>query len=392
MLCRAGSLIAKKKFKMKFMYAMGNGMRSVIIFSLLVGFVACEKETVITPVPQVLTTGVKSELSAIADRVFQNTSTPGLIALISVEGEADFYIKRGVSNIVTNDPIHENNAFRIASVTKTFTGTAILMLADEGLISLDHAISDYLPEYNIPSGDSITIRMLGNMTSGLYNYSDSPELWEPFIASGYTLSFPPDSLLAIAFRHPLKFTPGTAYDYCNTNTILLGLLLEKVSNMPAAQFIQEKICRPLNLKQTCFGGPFFMQTPYTHGYALTEEGMADATNWNPSWGWTAGALVSDLKDMKQWGRLLADGALLSQAMKNERFNFGADGYGFGVESIHYKNDLWVGHPGSIPGYNTQVWHNAARKTTLVIYANSDELFPAQTLLIEFVLFFGKLAV
>ena len=221
---------------------------------------SCNKEE--TPLqPPVLTAELKAQLSAAADRVFAETATPGLIALIAVDGEPDFLIKRGTANLTTNEPMNEANAFRIASVTKTFTGTAILMLADEGLIDLDRPIADYLPEYNIPSGDVITIRMLGNMTSGLYNYSDSPELWEPFTASGCTMTFPPDSLLAIAFRHPMQFAPGTAYEYCNTNTILLGLLLEKVSQMPAATYIHEKICRPLNLNQTYLGGPIFPAHP-----------------------------------------------------------------------------------------------------------------------------------
>jgi len=348
---------------------------------------SCNKEE--TPIPpRILTPELKSDLTAIADKVFAETATPGLIALIAVDGEPDFLIKRGTANLTTNEPMSEANAFRIASVTKTFTGTAILMLADEGLINLDHPVSDYLPEYNIPSGDVITIRMLGNMTSGLYNYSNSPELWEPFGASGCTMTFPPDSLLAIAFRHPMQFAPGTAYEYCNTNTILLGLLLEKLGQMPAATYIHEKICRPLNLNQTYLGGPFFLHTPYTHGYSTTDEGLTDATNWNPSWGWTAGALISTLGDMKKWGRLLADGALLSPGMKAERFKFGPERYGFCVESIHYKDDVWVGHPGSIPGYNTQVWYNAARKMTIVVNANNDDLFAAQTLFIEYVIYLG----
>jgi len=200
-----------------------------IILTLFLTVVSCEKENLITPTPQVLTTEVKSELSAITDWVFLETSTPGLIALVSVEGEEDFFIKRGVANLETNEPIHEDNAFRIASVTKTFTGTALLILADEGLVNLDSTIAYYLPEYNIPSGHAITVRMLGNMTSGLFDYSEDPDLWERFFESGYTLYFPPDSLLSIAFRHPLVFQPGTDYMYCNTNTVLLGLLLEKIT-------------------------------------------------------------------------------------------------------------------------------------------------------------------
>ncbi len=361
----------------------------VIVFILLLLFVSCEKENIVAPTPLILTTEVKSQLSAITDRVFLETSTPGIIALISVEGEEDFIIKRGVANLVTGDPIHEDNAFRIGSVTKTFTGTAILILADEGLINLDSSIAHYLPEYNIPSGHEITIRMLGNMTSGLFNYSEDSDLWAHFIQSGYTLYFSPDSLLSIAFRHPSVFPPGTNYMYCNTNTVLLGLLLEKITGKDAYQVIREKVIDPLNLSNTYFGGPFFMSEPYSHGYYLGDEGLIDATNWNPSWGYTAGAMISKLEALKQWAYHLAHGALLSETTKAERYNF-KNSYGFCLQSVSYKNDLWVGHPGSIPGYNTQMWYNSAKKTTIIINSNSTENMPAETLLIEFILLLADL--
>lgn len=356
---------------------------------LLVILSSCEKESSTIP-SQVLTTELKSELSAIADRVFLETSTPGLISLISVEGEEDFIIKRGVANIETNEPINEENAFRIASVTKTFTGTALLMLADEGLINLDSTIAYYLPEYNIPSGNEITIRMLGNMTSGLFDYSIDPDLWERFSESGFTLYFPPDSLLSIAFRHPMVFQPGTDHMYCNTNTVLLGLLLEKITGKTAYQAIQEKVLAPLNLKNTYFGGSFFMYEPYSHGYTPGDEGLLDATNWNPSWGYTAGAMISKFEDLKQWAYYLANGDLLSETMKEERFDFGSNDYGFCVEAIHYKDDEWVGHPGIIPGYNIQLWYNAAKKITVITCSNTENNSPAQTLCIEFVILLGDL--
>ncbi len=353
--------------------------------------ISCEKDTPVeVNTAKVLTDALKSELIAATDRVFLETSTPGLIALISVEGEPDFLVKRGTANLTSNDPVHEDNAFRIASVTKTFTGTAVLILAGEGLINLDSSIAFYLPEYNVPSGDAITVRMLGNMTSGLFDYSEDPGMWERFITSGYTLAFPPDSLLAIAFRYPLNFMPGTEYEYCNTNTVLLGLLLEKITGKPAGQVISEKVTEPLNLGNTYFGGPYYLNTPYTHGYTLGDDGLIDATNWNPSWGYTAGAMISNFDDLKRWARLLADGTLLSDSMKNERFSFGQYDYGFCVELCRYKEDHWIGHPGVIPGYNTQVWYNPARKITLIVTSNTEVGLPAQTLMIEYIILLGNL--
>jgi D-alanyl-D-alanine carboxypeptidase len=353
-----------------------------ILFLSVLSAISCRKYEPFDRQSRVLTEEIIAQLEDSADRVFNEISTPGLIALISVEGEHDYLIKRGVSNITTGEPMDERNWFRIASNTKTFTGTAVLILVDEGLINLDASISSYLPEFNIPAGDQITVRMLGNMTSGLYNYSDDPGLWEYFINSNFIMTFPPDSLLAMAFRHPAKFKPGTSYEYCNTDIVLLGLLIEKVTGKPVSQVIKDKVTDPMNLDNTYWGGPYFKYTPYSHGYNSDLGSLTDATNWNPSWGYSAGAMVSNIHDMKIWAKAVAEGRLLSDRMAEVMFKWGTDGYGFCIEKLDYKNDRWIGHPGTIPGYNSQVFYNLQKKITLVIYSNTDVGLPAQAFLIS----------
>ncbi len=355
---------------------------SVIVLATL-AIHACSEYDYTERENRVLSEDLKAQLEDSADAVFSRTSTPGLIALISVEGEPDLIIRRGVSNISTNEPMDEKNWFRIASNTKTFTGTAVLKLVDERRISLDSTISFYLPEYKIPQGDKITVRMLGNMTSGLFNYSDDPGLWDILIKSNFTATIPPDSLLALAFRYPLKFKPGTSYEYCNTNIVLLGLLIERVTGKPAWEVIREKVVDPLHLTNTYWGGPFFLQTPYSHGYT-TIESLVDATNFNPSWGYTAGAMVSNMHDMKIWAKAVAEGRLLSARMKEERLNWGPGDYGFCLERIVYRQKEWIGHPGSIPGYNSMVFYCPEKKITLVMYSNTDDNLPAQDLLISYI--------
>ncbi|MFA5403708.1 MAG: serine hydrolase domain-containing protein [Ignavibacteria bacterium] len=326
------------------------------------------------PQKQILTEERKAQLEAAADSVFMQVSTPGMIALISPEGEGDYIIKRGVSNLSTGAPMDENNFFRIASNTKTFTGLALLLLVEEGKINLDSTISYYLPEYNVPNGYQIKIRMLGNMTSGLYNYSDDGELWTSFIASNFLMTYPPDSLLAIAFRHPVNFPPGTNYEYCNTNIVLLGLLMEKVTGKPASQVIEEKVIRPLNLMNTYWPNTIYLLTPYCHGYNTDlMSTLVDATNWNSSWGYTAGVMISTIPDLKIWAKAVAEGKLLSEQMKAERFNWIGNHYGFCV----MKAGNWIGHPGTIFGYNSHVFYNTASKITLVILANTDTGLPVE---------------
>lgn len=344
------------------------------IFLLSTFFISCSKETTLeTQSIKILTRDRIAALEAAADSVFMDVSAPGMIALISVEGEGEHIIKRGVSNIVTDEAMNENSYFRIASNTKPFTGQAVLMLADEGKISLDSVISHYLPELAIPNGDLITVRMLGNMTSGLFNYSDDNYLWTSYSESNFTKSYTPDSLLSYAFRHPVKFPPGAMYDYCNTNTILLGLLMEKVTGKPAHQVIEEKVIKPLGLKHTYWPTSVFLFTPYAHGYCTGFGKLMEATNWNPSWGYTAGDLISTIPDMKIWAKALAEGAMLSETMKSERFRWVSGHYGFCVMKV----GNWVGHPGTMFGYNSHVMYNSSIKTTLIILVNMDTGTPVE---------------
>lgn len=342
----------------------------LVTFSGITG--SCKKDV---NVSLILTKERKTELSNAVDSVFGEVGAPGVIVRISVDGEPDITIKRGAGNLVTNAAMSENDYFRIASNTKTFTGTAILILAGEGKLSLDSTISYYLPELQIPNGNKITVRMLGNMTSGLYDYTSDSDFWASYQTSNYTAAYTPDSILSYAFSHPVMFAPGADFSYCNTNTILLGLLMEKVTGKTARQVIKEKVIDPMNLKNTYWPNSSFLLEPYTHGYSSHFGLLADATNWNPSWGYAAGALVSNLDDMKIWAKAVAEGALLSDEMKSERFGWiQGPFYQYGFCLIRDGN--WIGHTGSIFGYNSNVFYHPVKKITMIIFVNMETNTPA----------------
>lgn len=317
--------------------------------------------------PEVLTPGVKAELEAAADSIYSQVKPPGMIALISVDGEGDYYVKRGVSNRETGTPMNEDYYFRIASNTKTFTGAAVLILADEGKINLDSPIATYLPEYNIPGADRITVRMLGNMTTGLFNYSEDEDYLVPFVTSGYSLTYTPQQLLATALRHPPYFQPGAMHQYCNTDIVVLGLLMEKVTGQSAGQVIDEKVIKPLGLMKTYWPDSGALATPYMHGYTGPDDrgNLRDASSWNPSYAYTSGALVSTFGDLKRWARAVADGSLLSDHAKAERFKWVDGNYGFCVMKV----GPWIGHPGTIFGYNSHILYHTGKKIALVVLVN-----------------------
>jgi len=240
---------------------------TLLVTSLLFFILSCSNDTSPTePQNKILTTETIAKLQSAADKVMREIQAPGLAAYIAVEGEGELISKRGVSNTTTNEPVNENNHFRIGSITKTFTTEAVLILTDGGLIDLDKSISYYLPEYKVPSGDKITVRMLGNMTSGLFNYTFDDPFMASIVLSNGEKVFTPDSMLAASFKHPLNFVPGTKYEYCNTNTILLGLLITKVTGKPVSQVFTEKIFQPLGMTATYWPTSRYLPYPYSHGY------------------------------------------------------------------------------------------------------------------------------
>lgn len=360
---------------------MSNRIARFSFFLIITGFLSLfltsckEEETVSPPENKILTTANIEKLQNAADKLIMENQSAGLIAYIAVEGEGELYISRGIGNLVTGEPISAHNYFRMASVTKTFTTETILILADEGKIDLDKTISFYLPEFPVPGRDTITVRMLGNMTSGLIECLSDSALTVKYYGSQGTVKFTPEELIVPLFTSQLKFTPGSQYNYCNSNTILLGLIAKKVTGMALKDIFEEKIFKPLGLKHTFWPETNYLPTPYHHAYT-NQMGIynQDVTYYGNSWGNAAGILISNLSDLKIWAKELYQRNLLSANSKIERFRYGipTSGYGFGIEII----GDWVGHSGGIIGWNSMVFHNGVKKITVITHTNSSDGLPA----------------
>lgn len=260
---------------------------------------------------------------------------------------------------------------RIGSETKTFTVTALLELVDDGLIGLDDPISRYVR--GVPGGHRITLRHLAEMRSGLFPYTSDPGFIKALL-SDPRRSFTPRETLAYGFKHANTFAPGKQFQYSNTNLVLLGLVIEKISGHRLADFIHHRVLRPSHLRHTLFPQGAEFPEPHPRGYTdqTLDGSTADATNWNPSWAWAAGAMISDLQDLRRWARIVATGTLLSPGTQAQRLRtlptgFPGTSYGLGI----FETNGWIGHNGSIPGYETVTVHLPARKATLVIMINTD---------------------
>ncbi|MFJ5094090.1 serine hydrolase domain-containing protein [Streptomyces sp. NPDC088557] len=318
-----------------------------------------------------LAPAVAQQLDRAVQDVMKQTGVPGVTVGLSAPGKGTYIRSFGVADKETRQPMDPGLYMRIGSETKTFTVTALLELVDQGKVKLDDTISRYVD--GVPNGDRITLRNLASMRSGLFNYSADDGFYKAFTTDPER-PFTPQELLDYSFKHPVKFQPGAEFDYCNTNLILLGLVVEKAGGMPVDEFVQKNVLDPAGLRHTVFPTDAAIPSPHAHGYTdQTASGkLEDATDWNPSWGWAAGAMISDLQDLRTWARVVATGTLLSPATQAERlrtYPTGVAGAGYGLGIFDIQG--WIGHNGSLPGYQSLTIYLPESRATLVVLLNTD---------------------
>jgi D-alanyl-D-alanine carboxypeptidase len=320
-----------------------------------------------------LDSALADKIDAAIDKAVGEAGIPG--AIVGIWGPDGQHIyTTGVSDKATKAPMEPDFYHRIGSVTKTFTVTGVLQLADEGKVGVDDPISKYIE--GVPNGENITLRQLADMRSGLPSYSASDTFVKDLLTDPKR-PFTPKELLDYAFAIPNMFAPGAEFFYCNTNLVLLGLVIEKVSGQKLPDYVKEHITKPLGMDHTIFPTDAAFPEPHAQGYTVqTLDGKeAIATDWNPSWGWAAGAMISTLEDLHIWAPALATGKLLKPEMQKERLKVvpiegkpATDGYGMGIFNI----GGWIGHNGSLPGYQTLSAYLPEKETTLIIELNTDE--------------------
>ncbi|VXA92459.1 D-alanyl-D-alanine carboxypeptidase [Microbacterium sp. 8M] len=317
-------------------------------------------------------------LDTTAQAAWAQTSAKG--AVVAVQSPKGLFLKAyGVADPATGAPMTTDIYQRVGSITKPFTGTLTMQLAAEGKLSLDDKISKYVD--GVPRGDEVTIRELADMSSSVTSYTKDPA-WQKIFFSETERVWTPEELLKVGISLPPQdFAPGTAFDYSNTNTILLGFVIQKVTGKSYQDVLAEKILTPLGLTHTIFpAGSGTFPDPHAQGFTLqgghgTPDAPANTTNWNPSWGWTAGELISSAQDLLRFGRAEATGAGLVPAKAQierltsfREFNGpGNGGYGIGWGC----QNGWVGHSGELPGYNTAMFYSTKDDTTIITMVNSD---------------------
>ncbi|MFF0746948.1 serine hydrolase domain-containing protein [Streptomyces sp. NPDC004111] len=293
-------------------------------------------------------------------RTFQSAAGPGA-AVHAGDAAGSWTLSAGTGTINTTKPIQADEAFRVGSQTKTFTAATVLQLVDEGKVSLDKDIDAYLPgtvNGNGYDGTRITVRHLLQHTSGIATYEplNSLALAEP---DG---TFQTAKLVREGLKRAPVSAPGAGFTYSNTNYLVLGMLIEKVTGLPVHEAVTRRIVEPLGLTRTVFPAPGnrALPTPAVPGYHGVRVGSfyfwSGVISYDPSVFAAAGAMVSTLTDLSTFYGALTAGKVVSPAalaeMEKVR-DLGGAGYGLGILKVNLScgGAAW-GHNGAVPGYFT----------------------------------------
>ncbi|MEX0832408.1 MAG: serine hydrolase domain-containing protein [Actinomycetota bacterium] len=295
---------------------------------------------------------------------------PGaVVGVWSPEGE--WIHPAGVADVESGTTMKPGDIFPIRSVTKSMTVTMIQQLVEEHELSLDDPISMYVK--GVPNGDEITLRQLAGMTSGLADYSQSPEF-------GKALTKDPDAprtvreLLSFALDEPPNFAPGARFEYSNTNTLLLGLVVERVTGDSYGDALEKRIFEPAGMTHTSYPADGEVPDPHPVGYQLDDEGEPQPVTVNLTALGPAGGVVSAVSDLGRYAKALFDGTLISRGSLKERMAHGRqpgphdpeyDAYGLGLGELAG----WWGHTGEGLGFEALVMHDLKTDRTVVILMN-----------------------
>lgn len=330
--------------------------------------------------PSVTTAAVQRAVVAAVekDRKLYGGRTPVPGVLIGVwDGKGGSYVRTfGFANVEKRTPLTPADHFRIGSNTKTFVVAVILQLVDEHKLSLDDPVSRFNLGVTVPNAHNITIREMCNMRSGILESYDTPQFARMNITG--TTKLDPRKLISWAVEQKPYFAPGRGYRYSNTNYLLLGLIIENVTNDTVADQIRKRFIVPFKLSQTSYPATQAMPDPWARGYGLDKK-----RNWEDVSGTipvslmgAAGAMISDMSDMKRWITLYVTGKASSPAMHRALMHCvstGAPGQGFGL-ALGCSSG-WYGYTGGLPGYNTANFYFPETGATIVAWVDVQQNNP-----------------
>jgi CubicO group peptidase (beta-lactamase class C family) len=323
-------------------------------------------------------------------RPLVTAGSPGLAVVVLKNGEAVFQRGYGLASLETRAAIGADTDFRLASFTKQFTATCVMLLAHDGKLSYDDTLTKLFPEFP-PYGSTITVRMLLTHTSGLKDYENLYAAQFPGVEDRKIPQIKDPQILGLMEKQrSTDFPPGTQWRYSNSGYAMLAMIVEKVSGKPFGDFLRERIFAPLGMKHTLAYQKGKNEVPHRAlGYTRKANAWIEADQSSTSAVLGDGGIYSNVKDLAKWDRALREHTLLSAeemrvAYTPVKVAGGAktdDGepteYGFGWFLDPYNGRKRTWHSGTTTGFRTYIERFIDEGLTIIILCNRDDLQPGK---------------
>jgi D-alanyl-D-alanine carboxypeptidase len=354
--------------------AVAAALTAMLLLALAIPGTACGSKTSAPAAFDQETTG---QLEQAVREALEKDDIPGAIVGAWVPGRGEWVTAMGLADREAGEEMQEADLMRIGSVTKSFTATLVLELADEGMLGLDDPLADYFPW--VQNARNITVRMLLNHTSSIVDDYQNPAFMD-VAAADPMYGWKPDELVKASLGFDAAAVLGEAYNYSNTNYVLLGMIAEEVTGKKLAEAMEEHIFEPLGLSGTVFPDGPEIAGQHSHSYIAVGDGgeLYDMTSGiDPSITWAAGAIISNLEDMRVWAHALATGELIEEKTHEEQLQWvdvpnleGAGvGYQYGLGILKLGN--FIGHNGEFSGFQATMFYLPSREAVVVVMLNSN---------------------
>lgn len=285
--------------------------------------------------------------------------------VLIVQKDKTIYEKAfGLADREWNIPNTINTKYRIGSVTKQFTAVCIMQLAEEGKLSVNDKLSKYIPSY--PKGDSVSIHMLLNHTSGIKDYTSMESFWPKA-----TLPLVPDSMIALFINEPYDFSPGTKWNYSNSGYFLLGVIIEKVSGTTFSDYLLRNVIQKTGLKNTNLDNVDSILQYRAKGYSKDGVKWKNAMFISMEVPYSAGAMFSTVHDLHQWMKALMENKVVSAASVQKMTTATLNNYGYGLSIDSNATHKRIGHSGGIPGFTSYLCYYPADDVYAVAISNNE---------------------
>ena len=320
------------------------------------------------------------EVDNYVEKQLRQLHIPGASLAVVRDGQVVKARGYGLANIELNVRATEDAVYEIGSNTKQFTAAAVMMLVEEGKINLDDKLTKYFPEAP-ESWSGITVRHLLSHTSGIQNHVAVPDWLNVFKTSITSETTPArNELLKMFFKLPLEFQPGQTWSYDNMGYYLLGIIIEKASGKSYWEFLAERIFHPLGMTATRNTEPQPIVPNRASGYEWVNDHFENRPILAPFIAFSAGSILSTVKDMAKWDAALYSEKLLKESSLHQvwavtKTNDGADApfdYGFGWFIGHYHGHHLVQHTGGTPGFSSLIYRFLDDKLTIILLTNRSD--------------------